>query len=170
MTQISILLTIIAGLLLLFAGRRLFWLAAGLVAFLFIFNVADKYFGGGWLGLILGVVVGIVFAGLAVAFARLIGYILGALAGATGLPVLFGMLGLNLGWPVAAVIGAVVGILIVAFAFDLGLILMTSWIGASAVTNGLSSWLKFGTLVAVILFVVLLVVGIGVQTAMQRRD
>jgi hypothetical protein len=164
----SAILSIAAGLVLLFAGRRLFWLAAALVAFLFTFSLFDILFGGGWFGLIVALIVGGIFAWLAVRFVRLVGYIIAALAGAAGLPMLFSMLGIQWSWFLLALIGAVIGILVIAFAYDWGLIILTAWIGANSVANNVTSWLKFGSLLGTIIFLILLVAGIGVQAAQLR--
>jgi hypothetical protein len=168
MDWVSLILSIAAGLILLFAGRRLFWLAAALVAFLFTFSLFDALFGGGWFGLIAALIVGAIFAWLAVKFVRIIGYIIAALAGAAGLPMLFGVLGFNMSWLLLALIGAVIGILVIAFAYDWGLILLTAWIGANSVASNLTTWLKLGTTFGVIIFLVLLVVGIGAQATQLR--
>src|SRR5512139_2389942 len=112
MDWISLILSVVAGLLLLFAGRKLFWLVAALVAFLFTFGLFENLFGGGWLGLIVAVVVGAIFAWLATKFIKIVGYIVGALAGAVGLPLFLGLFGINWSWLLLALIGAVIGFLL----------------------------------------------------------
>jgi len=168
MDWISLILSVAAGLLLLFAGRRFFWLAAALVAFLFVFNLFENLFGGGWLGLIVGVVVGGIFAWLATKFIKIAGYIIGALAGAVGLPIFLNMLGIDWGWLVMALIGAVVGFLLMLFLFDWGLILLTSWAGANAVTGKLAGQWTLGATIAGILFIVLMAAGIFVQAGQMK--
>jgi len=168
MTIISALLSIAAGLILLFAGRRLFWLAAALVAFLFTFSLFDILFGGGWFGLIVAIIIGAIFAWLAIRFVKIVGYIIAALAGAAGLPMLFNTLGFQMSWFLLALIGAVIGILVIAFAYDWGLILLTAWVGANSVASNVTSWIHLGSTLGVIIFLVLLVAGIGVQAAQMR--
>jgi len=118
MDWISLILSVAAGLLLLFAGRRFFWLVAALVAFLFTFNLFENLFGGGWVGLIVAVIASAILAWLATKFIKIVGYIVGALAGAVGLPIFLNMLGLDWGWLLMALIGAVVGFLLMMFLFD----------------------------------------------------
>jgi hypothetical protein len=168
MDWISFILSIAAGLLLLFAGRKFFWLVAALVAFLFTFNIFEALFGGGWVGLIVAVVVGAVFAWLATKFIKIVGYFVGALAGAVGLPIFLGLFGIDWGWLIMALIGAVVGFLLMMFLFDWGLILLTSWAGANAVTGKVSEQWTLGATVATIIFVVLLGAGIFVQARQMK--
>jgi hypothetical protein len=168
MDWISLILSIAAGLLLLFAGRRFFWLAAALVAFLFTFNLFENLFGGGWLGLIVAIVAGGILAWLATKFIKIVGYIVGALAGAVGLPLFLNMFGINWGWLLMALIGAVVGFLLMLALFDWGLILLTSWAGANAVTGMVAGQWTLGATFATILFIVLIAAGIYVQARQLR--
>jgi hypothetical protein len=168
MDWISLILSVAAGLILLFAGRRFFWLAAAMVAFLFIFNLFDNLFGGGWLGLIVAIIIGAIFAWLATKFVKIIGYIVGALAGAVGLPLFLSMFGINWGWLLMALIGAIVGFLLMMFLFDWGLILLTSWAGANAVAGKVNGMFTLGTAVASLLFLVLIAAGIFVQSRELR--
>jgi hypothetical protein len=168
MDWISLILSVGAGLLLLFAGRRFFWLAAALVAFLFTFNFFENLFGGGWLGLIVAVIVGVILAWLATRFIKIVGYIVGALAGAVGLPLFLNMFGLDWGWLLMALIGAVIGFLLMLFLFDWGLILLTSWAGANAVTGMVAGRWTLGAAVATTIFIALMVAGIYVQARQMR--
>jgi hypothetical protein len=163
MDWLSFVISVAAGLMLLFAGRKFFWLVAALVAFLFTFNMFEALFGGGWVGLIVAVVVGAVFAWLAVKFVKIVGYIIGALAGAVGLPLFLSMFGISFSWLLMALIGAVVGFLLMMFLFDWGLILLTSWAGANAVDSMITDRFSLGTTLAGLLFVALMAAGIYVQ-------
>ena len=168
MDWISLILSITAGLLLLFAGRRFFWLVAALVAFLFVFNIFEAFSLDGWLGLILAVIAGGIFAWLATKFVKIVGYIVGALAGAVGLPIFLNMLGINWGWLLTALIGAVIGFLLMMALFDWGLILLTSWAGANAVTGMLAGRWALSATIATIIFLVLIVAGIVVQSRQMK--
>ena len=168
MDWISLILTLAAGLLLLFAGRRFFWLAAALVAFLFTFHLFENIFGGGWLGLIVALIAGGIFAWLATKFIKIVGYIVGALAGAVGLPIFLNLFGFDNGWVLAALIGAVVGLLLMLFLFDWGLILLTSWVGANAVTDTVAGQWTLGTTLMAIIFLVILGAGIYVQSSQLK--
>jgi hypothetical protein len=169
MDWITFALSVLAGLLLLFAGRRFFWLAVALVVFLFTYNLFDNLFGGGWLGLIVAVVAGVILGWLATKFIKIVGYIAGALAGSVGLPIFLSLFGIDWGWMLMALIGAVVGFLLMLFLFDWGLILLTSWAGANAVTGKLSEQWTLGAAIATIIFIVLMAAGIFVQ-ARQLKE
>lgn len=162
-------LSIVAGLLLLFAGRRLFWLAAGLAAFVFGLSLFQGLFHEvGLLAFILSTVAAIVLGWLAVKFIKIAGYIVGALAGAAALPLLLGLFGVHWPWLLEALIGAGIGYLLVRFFFDWGLIIMTAWIGANSVVSSINGMVKLGAFITAIGFLALLVAGVLVQRATMR--
>jgi hypothetical protein len=165
------LLSIVAGLLLLFAGRKFFWLAAGLAAFVFGMNLFQAMFKDvGLLGLIISVIGGVVLGWLAVKFIKMVGYIVGALAGAAALPLLLALFGISWNWLLMALIGALIGFLLVRFFFDWGLIIMTAWIGANSVVSSLNGMVKLGTFITSIGFLILMVAGILSQRAMLKSE
>ena len=169
MDWISLILSIAAGLLLLFAGRNFFWLAAALVAFLFTINLINFLFPVGWLGLFVAIIIGVIFAWLATKFVKIAGYIVGAMAGAVGLPFFLGLFGIDWSWLLMALIGAVAGFLLMWFLFDWGLILLTSWAGANAVAGMVNDKWALGAAIATLLFVVLLAAGIFVQAGQLKK-
>ncbi len=169
MDWISLILSIAAGLLLLFAGRRFFWLVAALVAFLFTLNLFDFLFDVGWLGLILAVIAGGIFAWLATKFVKIVGYFVGALAGAVGLPIFLGFFGIDWNWLLTALIGAVVGFLLMMFLFDWGLIVLTAWAGANAIVGKVTGQWSLSDTIATILVVVLIAAGIFVQAGQMKK-
>ncbi len=159
-----------AGLLLLFAGRKFFWLAAGLAAFVFGMNLFEAIFkDAGWAGIIISAIGGIILGWLAVKFIRMVGYVIGALAGAAGLPLLLGIFGVSWNWLLMALIGAFIGFLLVRFFFDWGLIIMTAWIGANSVITSLNQFTKLGVVVSTAGLMILLVLGIISQRSMLRK-
>jgi hypothetical protein len=165
------LLSIVAGLLLLFAGRKFFWLAAGLAAFVFGMNLFQAMFKDvGLLGLIISVIGGVVLGWLAVKFIKMVGYIVGALAGAAALPLLLALFGISWNWLLMALIGALIGFLLVRFFFNWGLIIMTAWIGANSVVSSLNGMVKLGSLITSIGFLILMVAGILSQRAMLKSE
>ena len=169
MDWISLILSIAAGLLLLFAGRRFFWLVAALVAFLFTLNLFDFLFDVGWLGLILAVIAGGIFAWLATKFVKIVGYFVGALAGAVGLPIFLGFFGIDWNWLLTALIGAVIGFLLMMFLFDWGLIVLTAWAGANAIVGKVTGQWSLSDTIATILVVVLIAAGIFVQAGQMKK-
>lgn len=161
-------IALVAGALLLFYGKRLFWLAAALVAFLFGWQLFGNLLGPG-LSLILAGILGIVFAWLAIKFVKIAAYIVGFLAGAVALPFLVGIFGLEMSWFILALIGGAIGLILVAVAFDWGLILITAWAGASAITFGLQNWVSLSGTFATVVFLVLMIVGIFWQASRKRK-
>jgi len=164
-------LSIGAGLLLLIAGRKFFWLAAGLAAFVLGLSFFEAVFkDAGWIGIMLSAIGGIIFGWLAVKFIRIAGYIIGALAGAAALPFLLGLFGVAWSWLAMALIGAVLGFLLVRFFFDWGLIIMTTWIGANAVISSANQFINLGVILSSIGFFILLITGILLQRRMMRKS
>jgi hypothetical protein len=161
-------IALVAGGLLLFFGKRLFWLAAALVAFLFGWQLFGDLLGPMW-SLIVAVVLGIVFAWLAIKFIRIAAYIVGFLAGAAALPLLMGTFGVDMSGLFLAIIGGAIGLILVAVAFDWGLILITAWAGASAVTFALQNWVSMDGAFSTVVFLVLMIVGIFWQASRKRK-
>lgn len=163
MAALSPVLSILAGLILLFTGRKVVWLAASLAVFLAIYQWFERILGTGWLSLVIAVILGLVVAGFAIRFIKLIGYLIGALAGAVALPYLLGLFGVHgSGW-ILALIGAVVGIIAVSLAFDWGLIIMTAWMGSNVVANSAIQLFHLSASLEPVIFFILLVGGILVQ-------
>ena len=160
-------LVFFAGLLVLFFGKRLFWLAAGLIAFIFGWQFFANLFGSGIFALILAVVLGIFFAWLAVRFFRIAAYFIGFLAGAFGFPFLLGLFGIDFNWFLLALIGGVLGLILVSAALDWGLILITAWVGAGAVLFGLQQqdWLTISGTIETVVFFGLLILGVVWQAS-----
>jgi hypothetical protein len=160
-------LVFIAGLFLLFFGKRLFWLAAALIAFLFGWQFFGNLFGQDTLALILAVVLAIIFAWFAVRFVRLAAYVIGFLAGAFGLLFLGSLFGLGVIWYLLMLIGGVLGVILVSAALDWGLILITAWAGSSAVVFGLQQqdWFSISGTLETLIFFGLLILGVILQAS-----
>lgn len=153
-----------AGLVLLFFGRKLFWLALAGLGFLLGLAIADQLLGAQSEGtrLALALLCGVAGGFLAVMAQklaiRLAGLLGGGFAG-------FWLIGL---WPphdelrmiVAVVVGAVLGALLAGFLFETGLIIVSALAGASLFAQGSHLPGRFAPWV----FVVLLCLGVMVQT------
>lgn len=164
MITLTPILSLIAGLALLFSGRKVFWLAAGLITFLFTYNLLLGLLGrSSIVALVVALVLGLILAQLAIRFVKLMGVILGGLAGAVALPPLLHLLGIAASSGLLAIIGAILGAILVLAVFDFGLVLLTAWLGATAVSQGASQLIFKGSAIWAVVFVALLVVGIGVQ-------
>jgi hypothetical protein len=150
---------VIAGLLILFLGRRLFWVFVGVVGFFCGLKFGAEIFKGiaDWLLVLLSILVGVISAGLAVMLQRVAVAVAGGFAG--------GMLALRLA-PAAGLHSD--GGLWVAFIvmFDPMLILLSVIVGALMVTEAL----PIDNIVAPLVFGVCLVAGLAVQIRMFRRS
>jgi hypothetical protein len=164
------LLYLLAGVLLLLAGRRLFWLAVGLAAFVFSLQLTSGLLGEGSLAWIASGVIGLAAAWLAVKFLRSLAYLLGFLAGAILLPAASASIGLDVGWYVLALAGGVLGFVLVALTLQWGLVLITAFAGAEALSQGVQSSLALKEPTANVLFLLLLALGIAWQGARVRQQ
>jgi hypothetical protein len=159
----------IGGLVLLLFGRRLYWLFSGIVGFFVGLYLAYQLLPSGpeWLALLGGLLVGACGALVAVFFQKVALAVAGFLAGAYSVFWLSGEMGWALGalqWLVALAAG-VVGALLVRALFEIGLVLLSSLLGAALLVQA-SGW-HGGQ--AGVLFLLLVGAGVLVQAAFTRR-
>lgn len=161
------LVSIILGIALLVAGRKLFWLFVGAAGFVAGLQLATQFWRGPEvLAIIVGLVVGVIFAVLAIFLQGVAIGVAGFLAGGYVLTVLAGMIGLNTGassW-IIYLIGGIIGVLLVIFLFDWALITLSSLAGASLINQALSP--GGGSF----LFLALVIIGVVIQGAILQRD
>jgi hypothetical protein len=157
------------GMAVLFLGKslRLFAMATG---FLIGVSVMQALFPGGSLlvAALVGValaIAGAVLLAVAKGFVQLIIQLLGALAGAGIAMWLASTLGIAPGLftLIAALAGAVIGFILMARFFDIGIIILTSLLGASLVANAMQSFLPLSDGVSTIATLILALVGFIVQ-------
>ena len=110
-------LSLAAGVLLLLAGRRLFWLAVGMAACLLSWRALASLLGSGWLPLALSVLAGLACAWLTVRFVRTVALLTGFLAGAMLLPAGANLLGIETGWYALALAGGLAAGLAIAISW-----------------------------------------------------
>jgi hypothetical protein len=157
---------IAAGLLVLLAGRKLFWLFIAVVGFLAGMEFAREllYTQAEWVAWLIGAAAGIVGAVVAVFFQRVAFALAGAYAGAY----LAVGLAQSLGWvPGLAVLlgGGVIGALVAALVMDWAIIVLSSLIGAGLIV----ATFALTPLNGVIAASVLAVVGIVFQSRTTRE-
>ena len=161
--------SLLLGVALLVAGRKLFWLFVGAAGFVAGLQLATQFWHGPEImAILIGLVVGVVFALLAIVLQGVAIGVAGFLAGGYVLTVLAGMLGLNQGslsW-VIYLIGGIIGVLLVIFLFDWALITLSSLAGASLITQGIP--LAAG--IAGVVFLALVILGVVIQGTTLRRD
>jgi hypothetical protein len=136
----SRLLTAAAGAVLLVAGRRVYWLIAGLVGFVVGFTLAGEYLEGpNWLIVVAGLGTGLLASGLAVFFQKVAITVAGFLIG--GLAVLWWAEQMNWGepwwvWAVGLAAG-LLGAYLTRTVFEVALVVLSSVLGATFVLEAL---------------------------------
>lgn len=160
---------LVVGIVLLIAGRKLFWLAVGAVGFVFALGLALRWLDAEpvWLLLGLAVLAGIVGAVLAVLLQRfavaVAGFLLGGWAG-LGLWVNLGG-GEGLGALFAFLVAGVLAAVLAGALFEIALVVVSALIGAVLVTAAAGVEGPF----ALLLVLVLTAAGALVQSAFGRR-
>jgi hypothetical protein len=162
-------ISIVLGVALLVAGRKLFWLFVGAAGFVAGLQLATQFWQGPeLLAIVVGLVVGVIFALLAIFLQGAAIGVAGFLAGGYILTVVADMVGLSQGafsW-IVYVIGGIIGLLLVIFLFDWALITLSSLAGASLVTQAL----LIPSGIASVVFLALVIVGIVIQGSMLQRE
>ena len=166
----SVSVSILLGIILLVAGRRLFWLFVAAVGFLYGLNFAPMLFTGGTelthlliaLGCgLLGALLGVIAQKIAVAIAG------GLLGGYFASELLYGATWHHHFPTIAFIIGAIIGAVLVLMLFDWALIIWSSIAGSILIVH---SFPHLAESERSILFLALAVVGIAVQAGLLRRQ
>ena len=162
-------ISLILGVALLVAGRKLFWLFVGAAGFVTVMQLATQFWQGPeLLAIVIGLVVGVIFALLAIFLQSVAIGIAGFLAGGYILTVLAGMIGLNQGaisW-IVYIIGGIIGVLLVIYLFDWAIITLSSLAGASLITQAFLLPSGIGG----VIFIVLVIVGVVIQASTMQRE
>jgi hypothetical protein len=159
----------IVGVALLLAGRKFFWLFIGALGFITGIQVTAAFWQGpDWLLLIIGLIVGVIFAALATFVQALAIGAAGFLSGGYVALMLVGMLGMEVGtlsW-IVYIIGGLIGVVLVGFLFDWAIITLSSFAGASLVTQTFFAQSDNARLI----FLALIIVGVIVQGSLLRSE
>lgn len=162
------------GIPLLVWGRKLFWLFVGAVGFVSGFWLADRFLvtNKEWILLLVGLGLGLIGIMLALAVQKFALTLAGFAAGLYLGYRLVTSLSVNLaGWDwLVVVIGGVIGSLLILSVFEWALILLSSLIGASLITQVSLQATHLQTAPRMIIFAVLVLVGVFIQSAQKQRD
>ena len=163
-------ISIFIGIILVFLGRKLFWFFVGAAGFMAGLVYAPQFFQGqpGWLLLVIALAAGILGALLALVLQRFAVALAGFFIGGYLLSTLMAALQIDAGrldW-VIFVIGGLAGAVLVSLLFDWALIFLSSLAGAVLVAQSL----PVSSVVAGIVFVILLIAGVVIQTGIQQRE
>lgn len=161
--------SIVVGMAVLLLGRRLFWLFVAAAGFILGLGLAIDLLQAqpDWVILVAALIFGLVGALLALFAQKVAVIIAGFLMGGYTLIWLWQLLSLNLdqlNWLIF-IVGGIIGALLVQFLFEAALIVLSSLAGATLIAQATT----FSAPVTALLFIVLLVVGLVVQTQMWRE-
>ena len=163
-------LRILMGAVVLVLGRKLYWLFVGAVGFVLGFALATRFLSGGpqWVILVIALAVGLLGALLAAFLQQAAIAVAGLIGGGYVGFILAGMVGWDAGWLmwVPVVVGGILGVVLVVALFEWALIILSSLTGAGLIVEAA----QFRAPIAGLLFVALLVVGIGIQAGMMRGE
>lgn len=171
------LIQIALGAVLLLAGRRLFWLLAAAAGFVLGLFVAQQLLAGQsqTVMLLVALAMAALFAVLALFGLRFIIDLVGFVAGGIGLNWLFTAFSFTPAEPstlltvVIFIAGGIAGAFLLSRLFELGLVVLSSLIGAGLALAGLGEMVTLPATLGAIPLIVLTVIGIAVQLGPMRR-
>jgi hypothetical protein len=171
------LIQIALGAVLLLAGRRLYWLLAGAAGFVLGLFLTQQLPSdqSQTVMLLASLALGALFAVLAVVGQRFIIGLVGFVAGGIGLNWLFTAFSFTPAEPstlltiAVFIAGGIAGAFLVSRLFDLGLVVLSSLIGAGLALGGLGEMVALPDALGAIPLIVLTVIGIAVQLGALRR-
>lgn len=170
-------LLILAGVLALFLGLRLFWLFAAVVGFGIGWWLVGLFFREpGVLQVVIGLIVGLILAGLTRFLGKWAVRIVAALAGFTLLPLLLGNLGMlgGISELIWGVLGALLGFVLAVFMADWAVIILSVFLGVALLLSGVDELLRafrmapLGEVLHLLLSFALIVAGMVFQA--RRRS
>jgi hypothetical protein len=161
---------VVVGVLLLLLGRRLYWLFVGGIGFIFGLSLATGFTHRAPDGtaLLIGLGAGLLGIVLAFVLQRLAIVVAGFLAGAwLGMEFVRAISAPMAGTPwIPALVGGVVGAILAAVLFDAVLVILSSLVGAALLVELLGG----SPMMRAIVFLLLVLVGVAVQTRRKRRE
>jgi Domain of unknown function (DUF4203) len=163
-------INLVLGIVLLTTGKKLYWLFVAVVGFVIGLALATQYvqLNPPWLVYMIALGIGVIGAILATFLQHLAIALVGFVVGGYGAQYIAGLIGINTqpsNWMVF-IIGGIVGLLLVASVFNWALYLLSSWAGATLVTEAIGLQAGLG----VVLFFVLFVLGMIIQAGLFREQ
>ena len=166
------LINLVLGIILLTTGKKLYWLFVGVIGFILGMGLATQLvLNPPWLVYVVALGAGILGAILAHFLQHLALSLVGFLVGAYGAFRLAGLLGITAvpsTW-MAFIIGGIVGLLLVSSAFDWSLYILSSWAGATLVTQAIDLQGTVGTVVFFALFVLGMIIQVGLFRNQNKK-
>jgi hypothetical protein len=166
------LINLVLGIVLLTTGKKLYWLFVGVIGFIIGMGLATKLvLSPPWLVYVVALGTGILGAILAFFLQHLAISLVGFLVGGYGAFNLTGLLGITAEpskW-MAFIIGGIVGLLLVSSAFNWALYILSSWAGATLVTEAIGLQATVGTVVFLALFVLGMIIQVGLFRDQSKK-
>ncbi len=164
----------ILGIILLTLGKRLYWLFVAAVGFVIGLVVADTYIqlSPHWLVYVVAFGAGVVGAILATFLQRIAIAIVGFLVGGYGA---YYLASTYLAAPndttnlAAFIVGGVVGLILVASLFNWGLYILSSWAGATLISQAVNANVTIGSEFSMVMFFILFILGMVIQAGLLRE-
>ena len=161
---------IAGGLLLLAAGRKLYWLFVALVGFAAGFVLAGMFIktDADWIKWLIAIGIGILGGILAVGLQKVAVGAAGFIAGGYGLVYFLEMVGVKIGdvtWPFF-IAGGVIGAVLVLAVFEFALILLSSVAGSTMISQSFN----FSGWAVSVAFLAMVFVGVLIQWATLRAE
>jgi hypothetical protein len=169
-----IIINFILGIPLLIWGRKLFWLFVGAAGFITGITISQYLIPtrSETVALIIGGILGIIGILLGIFIQKVSISVTGFIVGAYLCMSLLNLIDLNnvvLYW-LLVLTGGIIGSMLVIGLFDWALIILSSLLGATLITQTVFQMIHFETQARTIVFIVLLVIGLIVQYDQKTRD
>jgi len=166
---ITLFFSMVLGILLLFFGRRLFWLFVGVAGFIAGLTLGPQLISGQseLAILLIAIITGVIGAFLAIMLEGLAILIAGFLAGGYLMTALVVSIGISVSVEpsVIYIIGGIIGLLLVALLFDWAIIILSALLGPQI----LMPLLHISGSVYWLVFLLIVVAGIAVQAGIWHR-
>jgi len=164
-------ISVLLGIVVLVIGRRLFWLTVGAIGFIIGLGLALDFFANqtGLALLIIGLIAGGIGAMLAILLQKIAVSIIGFIMGGYSISwIVLEMLELNFDqWEwLLFIVGGIIGAILVAYLFELALIILSSLIGATMILQVTN----FNPLITAGLFFVLFIIGLAAQSQSMGKE
>ncbi len=162
---------VIVGAVLLILGRKLYWLLIGAMGFMIGFSIANQFIRDetSLISIGIAIVVGVIFAILVYYLQRFAIILVGLVGGGYLVSISINSLSLNTGqyyW-LFVLGGAIIGAVLFSYIFDWMLIILSSIMGAVLIVKYLP--IPFEPQWMVLVFIILLFLGVWIQSSMMPR-
>jgi MFS family permease len=173
MDIIAPIVNVVIGIILLAAGKKLYWLMVAIVGFVIGLALANQYVqtDPSWMIYIIALVAGILGAVFGIFVQRLAVALVGFLIGGFGASYVAGLLNIKaqpFNW-MAFIIGGIVGLLLVASVFDWALYTLSSWAGATLITRTVTGGIGMNETLGLVVFFTLFVLGMVLQAGLFKE-